>query len=344
MRRQRLALCGVLAVSCVLCSCGILPTEEEFDAAPVVKEYEGDNHSKYTLVRGDMVKKESIDAAFQGTKKVETKGEGMGVRIKKVCVKKGQKVSEGDVLIKNYVAEHENTVKNAKRQIESLELQMKQAKVMRKEELAKLKKLGGSKEQKENIRAQYDSQIKNCESTLKLVRLDLEEAQSEIESNYVRSDISGTVTLADSSFDGGYATEEDVLVTVRGKKRNRFRATTEYASRFKEGQEVTITVAGQQYKVTVKKTDEKNKIYFYPKTELPLKNGVVGSIDLILKEKKNVLYLPTALVYDMGNKKIVYVEGENGIKTIREVTVGEEMSSTVEITGGLEENEQVITN
>lgn len=344
MRRQKQLICGVLAMSCILCSCGILPTEEEFDAAPVVKEYEGDNYSKYTLVRGDMVKKESVDASFQGTTKAETKGEGMGVRIKEICVKKGQKVSEGDVLVKNYVAEQENMVKNSKRQIENLELQMKQARTMRQAELKKLKKLGGTKEQKENIKAQYDSQIKNCESTLKLVRLDLEEAQSEIEDNYVLSDISGTVMTVNSSFEGGYATEEDVLVTVVGKKRNRFRAKTEYASHFRDGQEVTITVIGQQYKVTAKKSDEKNKIYFYPKTELPVKNGVVGSIDLILKEKKNVLYLPAALVYDMGDKKIVYVEGENGIKTIREVTIGERMGNMLEITNGLKENEQIITN
>ena len=65
---------------------------------------------------------------------------------------------------------------------------------------------------------------------------------------------------------------------------------------------------------------------------------------MILKEKKNVLYLPAALVYDMGDKKIVYVEGENGIKTIREVTIGERMGNMLEITNGLKENEQIITN
>lgn len=344
MRRQGLVLCVVLAMSCVLCSCGILPTEEEFEAAPIVKEYEGDNYSKYTLVRGDMVKKGNVDATFQGTRKVETKGEGMGVRIKKVCVKKGQKVSQGDVLIKVYLAEQENIVKNSKRQIDSLELQIKQARVMMQKELAKLKKVGGSKEQKENIRAQYDSQIKNCESGLKLIKLDLEEAKDEIENNEITATIDGTVTMADSSFDGGYATEDDVLVTVQGKKRNRFRAKTEYGSHFKDGEEITITVLGQQYKATVKKADEKNIVYFYPKTELPLKDGIVGTIDLILEQKKDVLYLPTALVYDMGEKKIVYVEGENGIKTIREVTLGQQMSNMVEITDGLEENEQVITN
>lgn len=337
-------LCGVLTASCVLCSCSILPTEEEFEAAPIVKEYEGDNYSKYTLVRGDMVQKESVSATYQGTKKVETTGSGTGMRIKKVCVKKGQKVSEGDVLIQNHLAEQETTVKNSKRLIESLELQIRQAKAMKAKELAKLKKIGGSKEQKESIQSQYDSQIKNCESSLKLTRLDLQSAQEEIESNHVTSEISGTVTFVDSSFDGGYAAEDDVLVVVQGKKRNRFRANTKYGSQFKEGQEVIITVAGQQYKANVKKTDEKNIIYFYPKTELSLKNGVVGSIDLILKEKKDVLYLPSALIYDMGNKKIVYVEGKNGIKTIREVTLGEQMSNMVEITGGLQEKEQVITN
>ena len=47
-------------------------------------------------------------------------------------------------------------------------------------------------------------------------------------------------------------------------------------------------VMGQQYKTTVKKGKGK-QIYFVPKQELALKNAVTGTVDLVLKEKKNVL-------------------------------------------------------
>ena len=86
MRRLGILLGGILVASCMLCSCGLLPTEEEFDTAPVVKEYEGNNYNKYTVVRGDMVQKESIAATYQGTTRVEVVGEGIGVQIKKFCV------------------------------------------------------------------------------------------------------------------------------------------------------------------------------------------------------------------------------------------------------------------
>ena len=69
-----------------------------------------------------------------------------------------------------------------------------------------------------------------------------------------------------------------------------------------------------------------------------------GTVDLILKEKKNVLYVPSALVFDMGSKKVVYIEGKEGVKETREVTTGEQIQNEIEITGGLKENEQILTN
>ena len=42
MRRGSRLLCIGIA-ACMMCGCGILPTEEEFDAAPLVKEYSDEN-------------------------------------------------------------------------------------------------------------------------------------------------------------------------------------------------------------------------------------------------------------------------------------------------------------
>lgn len=343
MRRvSKLLGMGVLA-GVMLSGCGILPTEEEFDAAPVVKEYEGNNYSKYTVVRGDMVETESLAVTYQGTKKADTTGIEGGNRIKKVCVKKGQKVKKGTVLIEEYLEDEEAELKEDQRQIQNLQLQISQAKRMKERELEQLDRTGGSKEEKENVKTQYDAQIKNCESSLELIQLDILELEESIRGATIVSEIAGTVTFADSSFDGGYANEENLLVTVQGVKKNRFLCKTEYADQFEDGQKVTVTVMGQQYKTTVRKGKGKS-LYLYPKNHLNLKNGAAGTVDLVLKEKKNVLYLPTALVHDMGGKKVVYIEGENGVKEMREVTTGVQIQNQIEITGGLEENEQIVTN
>lgn len=67
MRRGSRLLCIGIA-ACMMCGCGILPTEEEFDAAPLVKEYSDENVGKYTVTRGDMIQSESIAVRYEGTK------------------------------------------------------------------------------------------------------------------------------------------------------------------------------------------------------------------------------------------------------------------------------------
>lgn len=343
MKRVDRILGTYLLVGCVLCGCSILPTEEEFGAAPVVKEYEGNNYNKYTVTRGNMEEKESIAVTYQGTREIEITGSDDGGQIKKICVRKGQKVKAGTILIQEYLDETEDQLKEDKRQIATLQLQIKQAKEMRERELEQLAKTGGSKEEKKNVREQYDAQIKGCQSSMQLTQLDMKEAQEEIDSAVITSEVAGTVVMADHSFDGGYANSTNVLVKVQGKKKNRFYCKTKLADHFRNGQEVVVTVSGIEYNAKVKKVS-KNELYLYPKRSGALKNGATGTIDLILKEKKDVLSLPAALVYDMGGKKVVYMEGKNGIKETREVTLGISIANMVEITSGLEENEQVITN
>lgn len=347
MKRCRLWMeTAVLLSGCaiLLSGCAVLPTEEEFDTAPVIKEYEGSSYNKYTVVRGDMVKRISVDAKYQGTVKEEILGEGTASRIRKILVEKGEKVKFGDVILQYDMPEQQKAIKEAKRSIESLALQIRQAKEMKAQELKKWKRIDGSREQKQTICSQYDAEITGCQSSLELAKLDLKSAKEERKTGNVYAGITGKAVQVNTSLEGGYADSDEAVVVLQGKKKNRFRAVTKYASYFKQGEEVTITVAGRRYRAKVRKTNPKKLIYFYPEAELSLKNGVQGSVERVIKEKKNVLYLPASLVYEMGDKKVVYAEGENGVRTIREVTVGERIDNLVEITGGLQENEQIIMN
>jgi len=77
---------------------------------------------------------------------------------------------------------------------------------------------------------------------------------------------------------------------------------------------------------------------------LNMEDGTVCSYQVVLKERKDILYLPSSIVYSMGDKHVVYYEDANGLKSTKEVSVGETIDNFIEITGGLEENEQVIAN
>ncbi len=345
MKRRIIALALAGVMTCMsITACGILPTEEEFDAAPVVKEYEGASFNKVTVTRGTLRKTEEITGKYKGTVREEYVTDGVGV-VKKIHVKEGQRVEAGDTILSYNLPGSEKTLKEAQNQIEKIELQIRHAKRLMELEVAKQKKIGGAAKDIENTKNQYQQQITSYESSLKLLRMDAKIAREEIEAEEVTASVSGVVTYVDKDAVGTFGDEEEPTIIIEGAKRNRFEANSEYASHCKAGDVVTIEVKGQEYKATVKKDKEStDTIYFYPKAKLSLEDGTICSYQVVLKEKKDVLHLPSSIVYSMSDKYVVYYEDANGLKATKEVQVGETVNNFVEITGGLEENEQVIAN
>lgn len=327
-----------------LTSCGLLPTEEEFDAAPVVKEYEGADFNKVSVERGNLVKTEEITGKFKGTIKEEIQTDGAGI-VKKIHVRKGQRVKAGDKILSYVLQGSENTLREAENKIEKMELQIRQAKRLMNLEIEKQKKTGGSKKEIDGIKQQYEQEIRSYESSLKLTRMDARIAREEIEAEEVTASVNGVVTFVDQEAEGTFGDSTKPTVIIEGATKNRFEANSKYASNCKEGDVVTVEVKGMEYKATIRKDkDSTDSIYFYPNNKVNLEEGTTCIYKVVLKEKKDVLYLPFSIVYTMGDKHVVYYEDENGLKTMKEVTVGETINNSVEILSGLEENEQVIAN
>ena len=78
---------------------------------------------------------------------------------------------------------------------------------MRQRELEQLNRTGGSKEEKENVKTQYDAQIKNCRSSLELAKLDIQSLEETIREASLKAPISGSVIFVDNSLEGGYANQ-----------------------------------------------------------------------------------------------------------------------------------------
>lgn len=342
--KRRICMCVWLAACMCLTSCGILPTEEEFDTAPIVKEYEGTSFSKVTVSRGDLVQTEDVIGNYKGTVKEEILPEESSI-IKKIYVKEGTRVEAGDPILQYYVPSSEKALRKAKNDIEKTTMQIRHARKLMEMEVRKLKRLGSSSKEIENTRNQYNQQIKSHESSLKLLRMDEKIAKEEIQEEEVTASVNGVVTYVDEAVEGAIGDSEKPVVKIEGKKKNRFEANSKYADQCREGEVVTIEVNTQEYKATIGKDENsKNKIYFYPNSKLNLEDGVACTYKVVLKEKKDVLYLPSAIVYTMGERHVVYYEDENGLKSTKEVTIGDKISSFVEIKEGLSENEQVVAN
>ena len=194
MKRRLIATVGV---ALCLTGCGILPTEEEFDVAPVLKEYEGASFNKVTVTRGTLEKTEEISGKYKGTVKEDIEPDGASV-IKKIYVKKGDRVKAGDVVMQYELPGSEKTLKESNEKIEKTKLQITQARELMKLEVEKQKKIGGGSKEIANARNQYEQQITALESSLELLKMDAKIAKEEIEEEQITASVNGVVTYVDS--------------------------------------------------------------------------------------------------------------------------------------------------
>ncbi|CAG7618095.1 hypothetical protein PAESOLCIP111_02082 [Paenibacillus solanacearum] len=78
------------------------------------------------------------------------------------------------------------------------------------------------------------------------------------------------------------------------------------------------------------------------KSSPELKYGMTASADIIIEDKRGVLQLPTQAVQTRSGKRTVTIKKEDGTTEQKEVKVGSNNSTMVEITEGLSEGDQVV--
>ena len=73
----------------------------------------------------------------------------------------------------------------------------------------------------------------------------------------------------------------------------------------------------------------------------PIIDHGFGNLHIIFDAADDVIYIPTELLHEAGERTFVYIL-ENGLRQVRDVVVGVRGNYTVEIISGLEEGEEVI--
>jgi len=173
----------------------------------------------------------------------------------------------------------------------------------------------------------------------------------------LKAPFDGIVTFALEIEEGERSINNQAVVIVNRSDEFVVSAFTPYWSYFETGQNYKGTILGKEMDLTVvneedigvekydKPTEEgaSSRVYFITKPEdTLLYSGIPGSLSVVLDEKKNVLYIPSNAVNKVNDEYIVYVENEDGIRTIRSVITGLDTGSFVEIVEGLSLGERVI--
>jgi RND family efflux transporter MFP subunit len=273
-------------------------------------------------------------------------GSKLLARVMEVNLKAGQKVQEGDVLIRLDDADLRAKFQQAKAAVASAEAVYAQAAADEKRSAQLVKSRTVSQQA-------YDEAIatlRSAEANLLRLRETVNEVQVTLDWATIRSPIEGTVI--DKRVDtGDMVTPGQILVTLFDPKRMQLVASVRESltRRLQVGQSIGVRVEGLEKQCSgtiseiVPEAQSASRA-FQVKVTGPcppgIYTGMFGRILIPLQEEE-VLVIPRQAVRSVGQLQLVEVF-ENGQATRRAIRTGRTLGRDVEVLSGLHEGEQVV--
>jgi RND family efflux transporter MFP subunit len=313
-----------------LAGCELFPAEEPLLAPPLMEPVEV-SYSTVQAKRGDIVKTIRGSGSLVSVESKYMFFEARGGRLKEIHAKLGDVIKKGDLLAELYTDDIES-------QIKQQELSLKKAKIS----YTQMKESGADKYELE--KASIDIEIAD-------IRLD--ELKEQRDQAKLVSDVDGVITYVDMRIGPGDNISAFQNIMKIADPRSLYLAYTgSNMNNFNMGTEVDVLIKDKTYKGKVISTpanvpedgDENLKNYVgIEVTGLPedVQMGDNAQISLTLEESKDTIILPKQAVRNYMGRKYVNVL-ENGLNNERDVEIGIETSTDVEILKGVEEGEEII--
>ena len=202
----------------------------------------------------------------------------------------------------------------------------------------------------------YETAIRDAEDEIAILSTELAGLQAQREGRVITAGIDGTVTFVRSVEPGETSMNGRMVVTVTDLGSCAFSATMEHPESLKEGEIYTVNIDGAAYEITpataedlgiepepVNEKSARRPVYFTPVTpSVNLAADATGSFTVTVESREDVVYIPLSALSEINGEACVYVPDENGLMSVRPVTVGLTTARYAEITAGLESGESVI--
>ncbi len=350
-------IAGMLLMS----SCSLLPEEETFSAAPLIRQYEREEFKFAFAERGNMVLEQKISCTY-----VPVQTEGLRFKIGgeyfgEIFVKVGDSVKKGQLLAQLNLDGVGDRIESCRMQIDKLGMRIAALEENRALALDRQRILHDQSTREELNRAlesvneQYDSQKRSLEDELEIALLQLSEYEQELSDRQLRAGIDGTVTFVRGVRSGDRSVAGERFMTIADARVSLFRSETKLWNEFEPGDEILITANKKEYEAVVaseeelglppqeKVADKEAYVYFLLKAPaFDLEDGDRGTIVLTLDSRTDVLMVPESAISSANGQSIVYYQNEEGLKAYKPVETGLVANKMIEIISGLTEGESVI--
>lgn len=203
-------------------------------------------------------------------------------------------------------------------------------------------------EQKESIEKQYKNMLQDLEDAVTISAARLAAAREQVEKGVIYAPADGEVTYLKRMLDGSYSDTEETVIIISDSSTCYFATIgTDYMDYFVEGENYQLECVETRDSFYVTPVDmdtwkAENRMCFALADETALVElDTRGRITVNLGQRENVLCIPENALHTNQDGYFVYIL-ENGIRRIKEVTVGLSGSGKTEILSGLKEGDQVI--
>ncbi|MBU3143590.1 efflux RND transporter periplasmic adaptor subunit [Clostridium sp. CF012] len=342
------------------------------------------NASKIISVKTSIVEVGELKSYISTTATVNSKNSkeyfGLQSKIKKVNVAVGDKVKIGDILVTYETIDLASTVSQAQIQYDNALLAKKdlynqnddiKSKISGlAKEIATLEKslnpadkakLEGLKQQKGALSPFSSEKLKQTDNSVKLAEISLNSAKQKLVDNKstIIATNAGVITTL-TAIEGAVGNGMEAVVVVQDIESLKAIASLgKYdASKVKIGQEVLVKNGDKTYKGSISFIDpaaNKSVGVTGSETTLAVEISILDKapdlkidfdvdVDILVGKVASAIKIPSeALKVEKGGKNLVYVVEGNVVRE-RQVTIGSQSDTEVQITKGIKKEEKVILN
>ena len=359
LKRRHLA--ALAAVGLLLAGCDLLPAEEQFRTAPLIREYQREEFTQAACTRGDLRLVRSISCVYVPVRSESLKFAVSGVSYDEFYVRAGDSVKEGQLLAQLDLSDIEQQIEAKQRDIERITVRLehleqdRQLALTRAGVVHEAEGAAALREAKAAVDESFDAQRQSLEDSLSIARLRLTDYERLLGERQLRAPMDGTVTYVRRVNKGDVSSVNERIVTVADSTMSLFRAETELWDCFEPGQLVTITSSKVDYEAVVtdaadlglkpqtREAGKKAYVYFVlTEPTFDLEDNDRGTLTVLLDSRDDVLRVPSSAISTINGETVVYYQNDEGMKAYKNVTVGLEAGNYIEIISGLEEGDLVI--
>lgn len=320
-------------IAVLLSGCYFFPKEEEV-LAPPIKEPDKVTYETIEVKKGTIEKKIRCTGTFVSVSQKDLFYKDRGGRLKAIHVVPGDKVKKGDL-----IAEIEtDTILN---DIQLQEITLKKAQIIYDNAKARLDIEGGSK---------TDFEMAELDLEANLIKLN--SLKTELERTKLFSPIDGEVVYLTDIKLGEYINAHQTVARVADPTQIQLRYSDDKVSDFSLGMKADVQIDEKKYTGEVVITpydmpsdaDEATKKSVQLKVENMPEGITIGStatINLTLEKREDVIVLPKQVVNNFVGRKYVNVL-KNNIREERDIELGIQSDTEVEVVKGLDVGELII--